>query len=179
MKKVKGVKRYAKQLLSAIDLNEAPKVIEQFSAVAVLMDRDKGFRNIMVSPAFSAEETAKVVDHLAKTLGMSEKAAKFLAYISVSGVIVALPQIVSAIKELYLDMKKRSRAVVTTPVEIGAVGREKLAASLKKISGRDVDIEYVMDPSLLGGVSIKVGSTMYDSSIKGQLGLLKDKLIKG
>ena len=50
---------------------------------------------------------------------------------------------------------------------------------MKQITGRDVDLEFVIDPSLLGGVRIKVGSTMYDSSIKGQLGLLKDKLIKG
>jgi F0F1-type ATP synthase delta subunit len=44
---------------------------------------------------------------------------------------------------------------------------------------RDVDIEFVLEPSLLGGVLVKVGSTMYDSSIKGQLRLLKDELIKG
>ena len=44
---------------------------------------------------------------------------------------------------------------------------------------REVDIEYVMDPSLLGGILVKVGSTMYDSSVKGQLRLLKDELIKG
>ena len=43
----------------------------------------------------------------------------------------------------------------------------------------DVDMEYVMDPSLLGGILVKVGSTMYDSSVKGQLRLLKDELIKG
>jgi F0F1-type ATP synthase delta subunit len=51
--------------------------------------------------------------------------------------------------------------------------------SLKQITGKEIDLEFVMDPSLLGGVRIKVGSTMYDSSIKGQLGLLRDKLIKG
>jgi F0F1-type ATP synthase delta subunit len=44
---------------------------------------------------------------------------------------------------------------------------------------RDVDIEYVMDPSLLGGILVKVGSTMYDTSIKSQLRLLRDDLIKG
>jgi F0F1-type ATP synthase delta subunit len=50
---------------------------------------------------------------------------------------------------------------------------------LKKLIDRDVDLETVLDPSLLGGVLVKVGSTMYDSSIKGQLRLLKDELIKG
>jgi F0F1-type ATP synthase delta subunit len=66
-----------------------------------------------------------------------------------------------------------------TPVEVGKEYEERLKSSLKKLIDRDVDLEYVLDPSLLGGVLVKVGSTMYDSSIKGQLRLLKDELIKG
>jgi F0F1-type ATP synthase delta subunit len=42
-----------------------------------------------------------------------------------------------------------------------------------------VELQYEIDPELIGGVRVKVGSTMYDLSIKGQLGLLRDKLIKG
>jgi F0F1-type ATP synthase delta subunit len=56
---------------------------------------------------------------------------------------------------------------------------DRLKGSLKKLINKDVDLDYVLDPSLLGGVLVKVGSTMYDSSIKGQLRLLKDELIKG
>ncbi len=63
--------------------------------------------------------------------------------------------------------------------EVGKNYEERLKASLKKMIEKDVDIEYVLDPSLLGGVLVKVGSTMYDSSVKGQLRLLKDELIKG
>jgi F0F1-type ATP synthase delta subunit len=50
---------------------------------------------------------------------------------------------------------------------------------LKKLTDRDLDIEYVMDPSLLGGIQVKVGSMIYDTSIKSQLRLLKNELIKG
>jgi F-type H+-transporting ATPase subunit delta len=66
-----------------------------------------------------------------------------------------------------------------TPIEISKVHENTLKSSLKKITDRDVDIEYVMDQSLLGGILIKIGSTMYDTSIKGQLRLLRDELIKG
>jgi F0F1-type ATP synthase delta subunit len=64
-------------------------------------------------------------------------------------------------------------------VQLSKEYEAQLAGSLRQVTGRDIDLEFVIDPSLLGGVRIKVGSTMYDSSIKGQLGLLKDKLIKG
>lgn len=66
-----------------------------------------------------------------------------------------------------------------TPVEVTRDYEDRLKAALKKLIDRDVDVEYVLDPSLLGGVLVKVGSTMYDSSIRGQLRLLKDELIKG
>ena len=66
-----------------------------------------------------------------------------------------------------------------TPIEIKKEQEESLKSSLKKQMDRDVDIEYVIDPSLLGGILVKVGSTMYDTSIRSQLRLLRDELIKG
>jgi F0F1-type ATP synthase delta subunit len=55
----------------------------------------------------------------------------------------------------------------------------QLKQSLKQVTGRDIDMEFILDPALLGGVRIRIGSTMYDSSIKGQLRLLRDKFIEG
>jgi ATP synthase F1 delta subunit len=94
-------------------------------------------------------------------------------------VIAALTEILRTATEIYFEKKKRAKAVVFTPVEIARNYEERLKVSLKKLVDRDVEIEYVIDPSLLGGVLVKVGSTMYDSSVKGQLRLLKDELIKG
>jgi ATP synthase F1 delta subunit len=66
-----------------------------------------------------------------------------------------------------------------TPIEMSADQESKLKMSLKQLTDRDVDIEYVIDTSLLGGILVKMGSTMYDTSIRSQLRLLKDELIKG
>jgi len=77
-----------------------------------------------------------------------------------------------------ISKKRKVKAVVMTPIEISKDYENTLRSSLKKVTDRDVDIEYVMDPSLLGGILIKMGSTMYDTSLKGQLRLLKDELIK-
>ena len=179
MKKVKGVKKYAKQYLSTVDLGEIPQGIEQLNAVAVLMAKDKNFRNLIVSPIFTDTESKQVITHISQTLKMPEKTTKYLQYLSETKAIGTLPEIIESITALYLEMKKRARAIVTSPVQVSKEDAVKLSASLKQITGREVDLEFVIDPSLLGGVRIKVGSTMYDSSIKGQLGLLKDKLIKG
>lgn len=179
MKKVKGVKKYAKQYLSTVDLGEIPQGIEQLNAVATLMAKDKNFRNLIVSPIFTDTESRQVITHISQTLKMADKTTKYLQYLSSTKAIGTLPEILASITAQYLEMKKRARAVVTSPVQVSKDDAAKLAGSLKQITGREVDLEFVIDPSLLGGVRIKVGSTMYDSSIKGQLGLLKDKLIKG
>lgn len=104
---------------------------------------------------------------------------KFILFLSVNRVAAALSEIVKTATAIYLEKKKQARATVFTPVEVTKIHEERLKASLKKLIDRDVEIDYVIDPSLLGGVLVKVGSTMYDSSVKGQLRLLKDELIKG
>jgi len=104
---------------------------------------------------------------------------KFVIYLTEIRVIAALSEIVKTATAIYLEKMKQAKAVVFTPVEVSKGHEERLKISLKKLLDRDVNIEYVLDPSLLGGILVKVGSTMYDSSVKGQLRLLKDELIKG
>ena len=133
----------------------------------------------MVSPMFTKEDRAKSLSVLSQKLQCSEKLTKYLGYLADEKALGALPEISTAILALYLEMKQRSQAVVTTPVAVSKEFEAELLAALRRRTGREIDVEYVVDPSLLGGVRIKVGSTMYDTSLKGQLGLLKDKLIEG
>lgn len=179
MKKIKGVKKYAKQFLNTVGMEEASQAIEHLNAIAVLIEKDRNFRNLMASPVFREDENRQIIDYLGEKLKMSEKTVRYLQYLSASKAIGAMPEIVRAIIAAYLEMKNKAKAVVTCPVHVSTDYEEELKGSLKQITGRDIDIEFVIDPALLGGVRIKVGSTMYDSSIKGQLGLLRDKLIKG
>ncbi len=175
--KVKGIKKYAKQFLSTVDLKEVPQAIEQLSAIARLMDKDKNFKTLMISPIFRNEERQETIAHISRLLGISDIVSKYIGYLSDERAIGALDSVVKSITAMYLDMKKKARVVVTSPVQIGKEFEGKLIESLKELTRRDVELEHVLDPSLLGGIRIKVGSTMYDSSIKGQLGLLRDKLL--
>ncbi len=179
MRKVRGVKQYAKKFVGNVAVEEIAQALDHLSAIVGLMEKDKGFRNLMVSPMFTKEDRSKSLSVLSEKMKCSEKLTKYLAYLVDEKALGALPEITSSILALYLEMKQRAKAVVTTPVAVGKEFEGELLAALKKRTGREIDIEYVVDPSLLGGVRIKVGSTMYDTSLKGQLGLLKDKLIEG
>jgi F-type H+-transporting ATPase subunit delta len=179
LKPVKQAKKYAKTFMSVVGIEEMPKALVELGVVDTLMQKSTEFRSLLVNPGFSAQERDNAFQQVAAKAGLSEKVVKFVMHLTGIGVIAALSDILKIATALYLERMRRAKAVVMTPVEVGKDYEERLKASLKKLIERDVDIEYVIDPSLLGGVLVKVGSTMYDSSVKGQLRLLKDELIKG
>ncbi|MCX7913164.1 MAG: F0F1 ATP synthase subunit delta, partial [Thermodesulfovibrionales bacterium] len=161
MKKVKDVKKYAKHFLKSIDLDEAPKAIEQLKAVAALMEKNKNFKTLMLSPLFSESDRENAIAILSHQLKMSTEVAQYLSYLSKLMLIGFLKEIVKAIVSLYMEMKKKTKAVIITPVEISKNYEKDLIATLSQLTGKEVEVEYVFDPSLLGGVRIQVGSTMY------------------
>lgn len=179
MKPVKQAKKYAKTLISVVGVEEMPKALAELGMVSDLMQKSRDFSSLLVNPGFTDAEREKAFAQVAAKAGLSEKIVKFIMHLTAIKVIAALSDIIKIATALYLEKKRRAKAVVMTPVEVGKNYEERLKSSLKKLIERDVDIEYVLDPSLLGGVLVKVGSTMYDSSVKGQLRLLKDELIKG
>ncbi|MCX8030385.1 MAG: ATP synthase F1 subunit delta [Thermodesulfovibrionales bacterium] len=179
MKKVKDTKKYAKQFLKSVEMAEVPKALEQLNAVASLIEKDKNFKTLMVSPVFTEAEREKAIAIISHHMKMSSEVAQYLIYLSNRMLLFNLKEIINAINSLYMLMQKKVKAVVATPTEITKEYEKELAKALAQLTGKDVELEFIFDPSLLGGVRIQVGSTMYDSSIKGQLGLLKDKLIKG
>ncbi len=179
MKQLKGANRYAKALLRKVGIENAPQAIAEINSINNLMVKSKEFKSLLVNPQFTSDERAKVIKLFSEKLKISGNTMQYILNLSESGLIIALPDIIRIATNLYLEKKKRAKAIVMTPIEIKKDSENTLKASLKKLTDRDVDVEYVMDTSLLGGILIKIGSTMYDTSIKGQLRLLKDELIKG
>lgn len=179
MKPVKEAKKYAKTFINIVGIEEAPKALAELAMIENLMAGSREFRSLLVNPGFSLNERENGLKQVAARLGLSEKIVNFVVHLTQIRVVSALAEVIKAATVIYMEKKKRAKATVRTPVEISAKNEERLKASLKKLLEKDVDIEYVMDPSLLGGILVKVGSAMYDSSVKGQLRLLKDELIKG
>ena len=179
MKKIKQVKRFANALIRNVGIDNAPRTIKELEAFNALMLKSKEFKSLLFNPQFTTAEREAVLKQLAAKMNLSEYTIKFVIYLSELGIIPALSAIIRFAINLYFEKKKKAKAVVMTPIEIKKEQEDSLKSSLKKMMDRDVDIEYVMDPSLLGGILVKVGSTMYDTSIKSQLRLLRYELIKG
>lgn len=179
MRLLKEAKKFAKTFISIVGIEDAPKALAELAVIKSSMLSSREFKNFLLNPGFSQTERESILKQIAEKVELSEKSLKFLIHLCERRVIAALPEIIKSATAIYLEKKRRAKATVLTPVEMSRSHEERLRASLKKLTEKDVDIEFIVEPSLLGGVLVKVGSTMYDSSIKGQLRLLKDELIKG
>ncbi len=177
-KNIKEAKRYAIALLRNVGIENAPQAIAEVNVINELMAKSKDFKNLLINPQFTLEEREKVIKQIADRLKLSENTIKFITHLAELRFILFLPDLIRIATHLYLEKKQKAKAIVMTPIEISKDFDNTLKSSLKKVTDRDVEIEYVMDPSLLGGILIKIGSTMYDTSIRGQLRLLKNELIK-
>lgn len=179
MKRQQAVKRYAKMFFNTTGVDAAPKALDELTAVNAVMQKSREFKGLLENPLFTHEEREKVMRQTSSRMSLSDSTVRFILFLADQMVIASLPELIHLITAMYLEKKKRAKATVVTPVDTNRKYDEALKASLRKLTGKEVDIEYVVDPALLGGVLVKVGSTMYDSSIQGQLRLLKDDLIKG
>ena len=179
MKRQQAVKRYAKMFFNTVGADEVPKALDELVTVNALMEKSREFRGLLENPLFTVEERDKVMKQTSSRMNLSGSTVRFVLFLSEQMVIASLPELIQLVTAIYLEKKKRAKATVVTPVDTNRKYDEALKSSLRKLTGKEVDIEYVVDPSLLGGVTVQVGSTMYDSSLKGQLRLLKDDLIKG
>ncbi|NOY39659.1 MAG: ATP synthase F1 subunit delta [Nitrospirae bacterium] len=178
-KEKKYAKKYARMLFNTTGVDLAERTISELNIVNDLMDSSKEIRNFFLSPLFGEEERQKTIESLSRKLGFTEETGKFLVFISQRKAVSVLPDIIRHFVNIYFEKKKKAKATVITPFKFNGKYEGRLITSLRKLTGRDVDIEYLYDPELLGGIVVKVGSTMYDSSLKGQLRLLKEELIKG
>jgi ATP synthase F1 delta subunit len=178
MRKAKEAKKFARMFLNVVGLEAAQQGLKELSAVNALMSGSRDFREFLQSPQFTSEERAKVLGALKGRYNFSDNTVKFIAYISEKMAASLLGGIISHALSLWLEKKRRARAKVFTPYPIDTAYEARLRSSIERLTGRAIDIEYETDPSLMGGVLVKVGSTMFDSSIRGQLRLLKDELTK-
>jgi F-type H+-transporting ATPase subunit delta len=170
--------KFAKMFLNSVGAEGARKALEDLTLVNALMEQSTAFSSLLSNPAFSAEERGKGLEAVSKELALEDKSTRFIAFLAEQGAATFMPTVLRKAVAIYSEATRQVKAIVMTPTAIGDEYEERIKTALKKLVEKDVEIEYEIDPELLGGLVVKVGSTMFDGSIKGQLRLLQDSLIK-
>lgn len=142
---------------------------------AVLTESDD-FRSLITSPVYPRAEQAKAVTAVAAKMGLSVPMTGALGVLAENRRLFVLPQFVTALRNAIADEKGEVTAEVTAAKAMTKTQQDKLARALKAAVGKDVKIKLAVDESLIGGLVVKVGSKMIDSSIRSRLNALQNSM---
>jgi F-type H+-transporting ATPase subunit delta len=170
--------RYARALADVVGdrkLN-ADAVTAGLDATAELFRDSHELRTLFDNPAVPAEQKLKLIDALASRMNISREVRNFLAVLIEKRRIVQLPEIAQQFKTEINERLGFAEAEVVSARELGSDERTQLEQQIASVTGKKVRATYSKDASLLGGVMVTVGSTVYDGSVRGQLQRMKSAL---
>mgnify|MGYP003652682970 CR=1 FL=1 len=134
------------------------------------------FRDLIHSPIYTRSEQTGAIEALAAKMGLSQTMANTLSLMAQKRRLFVLPQLVTALRGLIAEDKGEIVAEVTSAKPLTKAQSEKLASSLKESSGKTVTLNTTVDESLIGGLVVKLGSKMIDTSIRSKLNSLQNAM---
>ena len=166
--------RYAAALFELADGAKAIDTVEsELTGIQTLLDESDDLRRLVESPAFTADDQATALAAVLDKAGVKGLTAQFIGVVASNRRLFALPGMIKAFRQMAADKRGERSAEVTSAVALNKTQREALAKSLKEKLGTDVALQETVDPSILGGLIVKIGSRMIDTSLKTKLNALK------
>jgi F-type H+-transporting ATPase subunit delta len=142
-------------------------------AVQDLAGESADFRRFLRSPVISADEKSAALEAILERASVDKTVGNFLRVVARNGRLFALNAIVREFKALAAAERGEVSADVTSAAPLSDTQRKSLADTLKQKIGKTVTLTEHVDPSLIGGLQVKVGSQMIDSSLKTKLTAIK------
>jgi len=138
-----------------------------------LLAASADLNRLVRSPVFSAAEQLQALSAVLDRAGIGGLAAKFLKLVAANRRLFAIRDMVKAFRELVADHKGEATAEVTVAEQLKDEHVGALRAALKAVSGKDVDLAIRIDPAIIGGLVVKLGSRMVDSSLRTKLNAIR------
>jgi len=166
--------RYASALFElANEAGSLDKVAGDLNGFAALLDESTDLQRLVRSPVFSADDQAKAITAVLNQAGVSDLTANFFKLVAKNRRLFAVGDMIGAFRAILAEHRGEVSADVTSAVALDNQQMDQLRSTLKETMGQDVQINTTVDPSILGGLIVKVGSRMVDSSLKTKLNNLK------
>ena len=172
---VSGVSgRYATALF---DLARDERSIDQIKAdldnVDRLISENPDLIRLVRSPVFTADEQLKALNAVLAKAGIGGTTAKFLGVLTANRRLFAVRDVIRAFNALVARFKGEASADVTVAEPLSDKNLDALKTALKSVTGKDVALNVKVDPSIIGGLVVKLGSRMVDSSLRTKLNSIK------
>ncbi len=162
--------RYARALFELAQDAKSTDVLEkELSVLKSTLDENTELMQVLASPIVGSTEKASVITAIAKKAGFSKLAINFVGAVAMAGRAGELSQMTDHFAFLCAQARGAVQAEATTAQPMSAKQEKDLVSTLKKVLGQDVKVETRVDPAMLGGLIVKIGSRMFDSSLKSKL----------
>jgi F-type H+-transporting ATPase subunit delta len=142
-------------------------------AINRLVAESPDFARFLRSPVIAGDDKAVAMDTILARANAGTVVANFVRVVARNGRLFALPTVISNFRALAAEARGEVSAVVTSATALSPAQVANLADTLKQKIGKTVTLEQHVDPSLIGGLIVKVGSQMIDSSLKTKLTAMK------
>jgi F-type H+-transporting ATPase subunit delta len=136
-------------------------------------------RDFFVNPAVPALQKIAFLDKLNARLGLLKELRNLLAVLIDNDRIGSVDEVAAAYRRILQQQSGIRPAEIVTARELGAEERDALVAEVAKLAGAKIDPSFKLDKSILGGTVVRIGSTVYDGSVRGRLDRLKEALTAG
>ena len=174
------VRRYAGALLALADeKGQVDGVAQDMAAFADVLMGSPPLRSAIANPLLKRDQVAKALDVIVTKAGMGGLTQNFVGLVAKNGRARDLPSMADAFAGMLADRRGELQAEVTTARALDGAQEKALQQTLAKEMGAKVQINQRVDPAILGGLIVRVGSKMVDSSLKTKLQKLKLSLSKG
>jgi F-type H+-transporting ATPase subunit delta len=173
-----AARRYAEAAFQLATRDDALDAYGDGFDLAVRMLGGDQVLPILRNPARPLHERVALVDTLLATR-VPEPVLKLVGLLVQRGKADRLPNVAAEYRRLLNRERGIVDAVATTAVALDASETEALANKVAQMTGRTVDLRVVVDESLIGGLTVRVGDTLYDASVRGRLERLRERLVAG
>ena len=175
---VSGVSgRYATALFElARDEKSIDAVKADLDRFAAMLADSEDLQRLVRSPVFSADVQSRALASVLDKAGISGISANFLRVLTANRRLFAISDVMRAFRALVAKFKGEASADVTVAEPLSDKNLDSLTTALKAISGKDVTLNVKVDPSIIGGLVVKLGSRMVDSSLRTKLNSIKNAM---
>lgn len=169
--------RYATALFEvASEQNAVDAVKADLDRFDALLTESPDLVRLVRSPVFSAEEQLQALSAVLDRAGIGGLSAKFLKLVASNRRLFAVRDMIRVFRKLVAQHKGEVTAEVTVAEALKNEHVEALRSALKQVSGKNVDLDVKVDPAILGGLVVKLGSRMVDSSLRTKLNAIKNAM---
>ena len=174
----KGVaKRYATALFDlASETEDISSLEKNVETLTQAIDESSDLNSLISSPIYSRDQQKNAIGAIAKKMGVSAVMINALSLMAEKRRLFVVPTFLSVLKDLISESKNEIIAEVVSAQSLSKGQVEKLGKSLKNNFGKDVKINATVDPTLIGGMVVKVGSRMIDTTIRAKLNSLQNTM---